>query len=381
MSITKFYLFISSLIFSLVANSALYPGEKLMDAANAQTLVYFSKGNPSKPLVIFIPGDSHLARISYGYPNGKKQDFLSYWLNRKGYSFLGVSYPLENPVYSQIYPNFTIQDWGEQVIEIAQKIIKENKLSNNIIILGWSMGGSIEQTVASAAKKRRLKLELFIGLAAVPPLPYVMQSGPYETKTMRTNHLADRTALFPVFTQLLDEQDHYNRHIIIPQSIYLSQFIGHIPAAIAAEGYNYQNGQLIKNVQQTLKDGGVFNFADTPWIALIEDDSPTTAKISLIDPAAWNFIRTEMIYSHYLKGNDLNKLTPEQWSKLAHLIDETPDYLKQNVHGNHFFFVGEKGASATANKIEELESRVKKIRGQIQNITSEHFTSKITNNY
>lgn len=379
MSIVKICLFISSLILVSAANSALYPGERLMNAANAQTLVYFSKGNPSKPLVIFIPGDSHLARISYGYPNGKKQDFLGYWLTKKGYSFLAVSYPLENSVYSKVYPNFSIEDWGEQIVDVAQKIIKENQLSNSIIILGWSMGGSIEQTVAAAAKERGLKLELFIGLAAVPPLPYVMQSGPYETKTMRANHLADRTALFPVFTQLLDEQDRYNQHTIIPQSIYLSQFVGHIPAAIAAEGYSYQNGQLIKNVQQTLKDSGVFNFANTPWIALIEDDSPTTAKISLIDPAAWDFIRTEMIYNHYLKGNDLNKLTPEQWSRLAHLIDETPDYLKLNVHGNHFFFVGEKGASATADKIEELESRVKKISGQIQNITSDPFRTKITN--
>ncbi|KTD36641.1 Alpha/beta hydrolase family protein [Legionella nautarum] len=379
MSIVKIYLLISSLILISAANSALYPGERLMNAANAQTLVYFSKGNPSKPLVIFIPGDSHLARISYGYQNGKKQDFLDYWLTKKGYSFLAVSYPLENSVYSKVYPNFSIQDWGEQIVDVAQKIIKENQLSNSIIILGWSMGGSIEQTVAAAAKERGLKLELFIGLAAVPPLPYVMQSGPYETKTMRANHLADRTALFPVFTQLLDEQDRYNQHTIIPQSIYLSQFVGHIPAAIAAEGYSYQNGQLIKNVQQTLKDGGVFNFANTPWIALIEDDSPTTAKISLIDPAAWDFIRTEMIYNHYLKGNDLNKLTPEQWSRLAHLIDETPDYLKLNVHGNHFFFVGEKGASATADKIEELESRVKKISGQIENITSDPFRTKITN--
>jgi pimeloyl-ACP methyl ester carboxylesterase len=379
MSIVKICLFISSLMLISAANSALYPGERLIDAENAQTLVYFSKGNPSKPLVIFIPGDSHLARISYGYPDGKKQDFLSYWLNKKGYSFLGVSYPLENSVYSKVYPNFSIQDWGEQIVDVAQQIIRENQLSNNIIILGWSMGGSIEQTVAAAAKKRGLNLELFIGLAAVPPLPYVMQSGPYETKTMRANHLADRTALFPVFTQLLEEQDRYNQHTIIPQSIYSSQFIGHIPAAIAAEGYAYQNGQLIKNVQKTLKDGGVFNFANTPWIALIEDDSPTTAKISLIDPAAWDFIRTEMIYKHYLKDSDLNKLTPEQWSKLAHLIDETPDYLKLSVHGNHFFFVGEKGASATADKIEELESRVKNISGQIQNITSKHFKTKITN--
>lgn len=229
------------------------------------------------------------------------------------------------------------------------------------------------------SKKYGLNVELFIGLAAVPPLPYVMQPGPYETNTLRANHLADRTALFPVFAQMLEEQNRYNGHVIIPQSIYLSQFIGHIPAAIAAEGYVYQNGQLKKNVQQTLNDGGVFNFASTPWIGLIEDDSPTTAKISLIDPAAWNFLRSEMIYNHYIKGNNLKKLSSEQWAKLVHLIDKTPDYLKLHVHGNHFFFVGIRGASASADKIEELETRVKGIRKQFQNIIPEHFVTKISN--
>lgn len=363
-----FCLFIFFLSLIVPAQAALYPGETLMEAAGAQSLVYFSKGDLSKPLIIFIPGDSHLARISYGFPGGKPQDFLGYWLNKKGYPFLGLSYPLDNPVYSKLYPEFSIQQWGEQVAEIAKKFINENKLTNRIVILGWSMGGSIEEAVTAAAEKRGLKVDLFIGLAAVPPLPYMMQSGPFETNIMRPNHLANRSALIPIFLQLLEKQNSYNQHVIIPKSVYLSQFIGDIPAEIAAEGYSYQDGQLVKNIQHTLSDGGVFNFNETPLIALIEDDSPTTAKISLIDPAGWNFIRAEMIYSHYLKNKDLSKLTQQQWNEVIHLVDKIPQIFKLTVHGNHFFFVGEKGAAESANKIEELLSRSQQIQDQIKNM-------------
>lgn len=363
-----FCLFIVSFTLIYPVNAALYPGETLMEAAGAQTLVYFSKADPTKPLMIFIPGDSHLARISYGYPGGKKQDFLSNSLNKKGYSFLGISYPLDNPVYSKVYPQFSIQDWGEQIVEVAQKIILKNNLSKKIVVLGWSMGGSIEQTLTASAKKHGLEVELFIGLSAVPPLPYVMQSGPFDTNIMRPNHLADRSALYPVFTSLLAEQNSYNQHLIIPKSIYLSEFLGHIPAAIAAEGYAYQNGHLLKNIPRTLKDGGVFNFSNTPWIGLIEDDSPTTAKISLIDPAGWNFLRIEMIYSQYLKNKDLTKLSPQKWSELSRLIDNMPHIFNLTVHGNHFFFVGEKGASDSADRVEELLLKVHEIKRQFKNL-------------
>ncbi|WP_058524594.1 hypothetical protein [Legionella birminghamensis] len=77
-------------------------------------------------MVVFVPGDSHLARISYGFPKGNEKDFLAYWLNKEGYSFLGISYPLENPVYTQVYPKFSIHDWGDS--GEYQKVIGESRV-------------------------------------------------------------------------------------------------------------------------------------------------------------------------------------------------------------------------------------------------------------
>ncbi|MFC3908047.1 hypothetical protein ACFORL_03000 [Legionella dresdenensis] len=359
------------IILMLITHSVfaqLYPHERIMHAAGAESLVYFQSADKTKPMIIFIPGDGHLARIFYGYPQGNPADFLNYWIHKKGYPFLALSYPSDNQVFNRIYPAFTISQWGEQIAAIAKKIIDENKLTNKIIIAGWSMGGAVEQTVSQAAQKQGLEIELFIGLSAVPPLPYVMQSGAFDVNTKRINNLADRSKLFPLCFEMLTEQSKDNGHAIVSYDIYRSQFTGNIPAALAAEGYWFKQGQIRKNIPLVIEDSGIFDFATTPWIALIVDDSPTTAKISLIDPYAWSFLRAEMINKNYLQKIEPSKLAPAQWQQLRTLVNNLPDYLKITVHGNHFFFVGEKGAKATADAIETLSGRVRAVKQQLEKL-------------
>jgi hypothetical protein len=368
--VTKFNIRICLLILliyslSVKATVPLYPGEKLLTINGTQTLTKFIKGDPNKPLIIFVPGNSHLARIGYGYPSGNPKDFLSYWLHKKGYSFLGISYPIDNPVYSKVYPAFSIKDWGNQVAEAAKQIINENKLSHHIIVLGWSMGGSIENTVNVAAKQKGLVIDLFIGLSATPPLPYIMQSGPFKVDKMLPNGLADRRPLYPWFVQAIEDQNKLNHRVIIPSNIYLTEFLGNIPIAIGAEGYHYKNGKFIYDIMKTLEDGGVFKFKDTPWIALIRDDSPLLMNISFIDPFFWDFLRMQMVYQIYLAQIDLFKLSSRRWNQLKEIIDKLPNELISTVHGNHFFFVGEKGAMDTADKIDLLLSKTKHLKDTI----------------
>ncbi|KTC78183.1 alpha/beta hydrolase family protein [Legionella brunensis] len=362
----KLFFLLAFLFSNSFAAAALYPGEYLDNIQDKEVLVQFIQGEPDKPLVIFVPGDSHLARIAYGYPGGKPQDFLSYWLNKRGYSFAGVSYPLANPVYNKVYPQFNLQDWGQQIVQVALKLIKQNKkLPRRIIVLGWSMGGSIEGTVAQAAKQHDLEIEAFIGLAAVPPLPYIMQSGPFNADAIRSDHLAERNALYPWFIDQLLEQNRYNEHEIIPEKIYLSEFIGSIPTALTASGYHYKEKRFVRDIPRTVKEGNVFNFADTPWIALIVDDSPIDAKISLVDPATWNFLRLEMINHHYLTNSHLSMMTPIAWKRLTFLLNSLAQELTLTVHGNHFFFVGEKGAKETAESIDFLLARLTKVKKKL----------------
>ncbi len=367
----NFFVFLLFLILyplSAKTSALLYPGEKLLTINGTQTLTKFIKGDSNKPLIIFVPGNSHLARIGYGYPSGYPKDFLSYWLHQKGYSFLGISYPIDNPVYAKVYPAFSIKNWGNQVAEAAKQIINENKLSHHIIVVGWSMGGSIEKTVNVAAKQKGLIVDLFIGLSAVPPLPYIMQPGPFKVDKMLPNGLADRRQLYPWFIHVIEDQNKLNHHVIIPTNIYLTQFLGNIPIAIGAEGYHYQNGKFVYDIAKTLEDGGVFKFKDTPWIALIRDDSSLLMNISFIDPSFWNFLRMEMIYQVYLVQVDLSKLSSLRWNQLKKIIDKLPNELISTVHGNHFFFVGEKGAMDTADKIDMFHLKTKLIKDSITEV-------------
>ncbi|MBL7481287.1 hypothetical protein [Legionella bononiensis] len=350
------------------SQNTLFPGEKIIKVNGVESLVYFSPGDSNKPLLVFIPGDSHLARIAYGYPAGNPKNFLAYWLKKEGYPFLALSYPLKNAVYSQVYPDFTIQDWGEQAATIISQTITDHQLKKKFIILGWSMGGSIENRLTQSAHQKGLDVQLFIGLASMPPLPFIMQKGQYDTNIISKQGLADRRPVIPLFYQLVQAQEHDQGEIIIPKKIYEEEFVGDIPAALSAEGYWHQGNKIISNTDATLKDAAVLDFSTTPWIALLVDTDPGTAKISLIDPASWYLLRSEMIYARYLKGKIPDDISPQRWQAITDLINSLYTQLTLSINGNHFFFIGEKGAQETAEKITILIQRVEQVKSKLNQL-------------
>jgi hypothetical protein len=349
------------------AQNNLYKDEQLIEVNHIQTLYKFINGDKSKPLIIFVPGAAHLARISYGFPNGKEDDFLSYWLHKKGYPFLGISYPTDNPVYTKIYPSFTIRDWGNQVATLAKKIIDQNNLSQHVVILGWSMGGNIEESVGEAFEKKHISIDSFIGLSAVTPISYLGQKilGLKGNK-MLPNQLLDERNFFNLFADAIEEQNKYNGHEIIPRKLYLAEFIGNIPVALAGQGYYFTKNKFEFNVKKDFYDSGVFDFESTPWICLINDDSPGIPRITLIDPNAWNFIRSEMLYAQYISKIDISK-NLDKYIITSRLLNQVPQYLSENVHGNHFFFVGKKGAHETEEKIELMLQHVNEMKHKFYN--------------
>lgn len=44
---------------------SLYPGEGILTGAGFPALAKFEKGDGLRPLVVFVPGSAHLARIAY----------------------------------------------------------------------------------------------------------------------------------------------------------------------------------------------------------------------------------------------------------------------------------------------------------------------------
>lgn len=372
----KFFTFLLINMFSFCVVNAedkingvgkLYDGEQIVEINKVQTLYKFINADAVtetsahaavKPLIIFIPGAAHLARISYGFPEGKEDDFLSYWLYKKGYPFLAVSYPTDNPVYTKSYPEFNIKEWGDQVATLAKQIITQNHLSKHVVVLGWSMGGNIEESIQESFEKQHVTLDSFIGLSAVSPLSYVGQKikNNSEQKIL-PNKLLDESNYFGFFIQLLDEQNQYNNHEIIPAKIYTEQFLGNIPVALQGQGYYLEKNKFEFNLQKYLDDSGAMKFEHTPWIGLINDDALSLPKLTLIDPASWDFLRSEMLYHQYISYMNIDS-DPSKFAVVKRILSQIPQHFSETVHGNHFFFVGKKGARDTAQKIEIIMQHI-----------------------
>jgi hypothetical protein len=339
------------------AGPLLYEGEKLVEINKVQTLYKFIPGDVNKPLIIFVPGSAHLARISYGYAGCKEEDFLSYWFHKKGYSFLGVSYPTDNAVYTKIYPFFSIKDWGKQVASLARNMVDENHLSTHIVVLGWSMAGNIEESVQEALSNQHLILDAFIGLSAVQPLNSVLPNPEYGPDKILPNYLLERKSAANLYLKMLAEQNTYNGHEIIPVKIYLNDVVGNYPVALHADGYRLNKNTFEFNQQKTFEDTGVFDYAHTPWIGLINDDATDLVKIALIDPSGWSFLRNEMLFHQYVSYMSIEK-NPNKYAVVKRMLGQIPQHFSDTVHGNHFFFVGKKGARETAQKVEILMQRI-----------------------
>src|SRR3990167_731286 len=148
------FCFLSGTAFAKTA--ILYPGEKIKNTFGYPNLVKFINADKNKPLIIFIPGNSHLARISYGFPGCNQDDFLAYWFHKNGYPFLAISYPLGNSVFQKNYPSYSIDDWSKSIAEIARQTIEKNNLSKNIVVVAWSMGGELAQRINTHAKNKNI---------------------------------------------------------------------------------------------------------------------------------------------------------------------------------------------------------------------------------
>ena len=352
----------SSISFSLIANSSLYPGEKILTANGYPALVKFIKGSPKKPTVVFIPGFAHLARISYGYPTGNPKNFLSYWLNKKGYSFLGISYPLDNPVFSDVYPAFNHEDWGKQAADITKMYIKNNNLSNKVIIIGWSMGGGIAPTFNIAAEKTGIEVDFFIGLSSDPAIPELYPPSIIKDIKMAKNYLINTKDTYPGFIKAIELQGKLNNSDIIPVEIYKKQFLGNIPVCLFGSALRYKNNKWTTDIAEALSTSKSLDLPEYPFTTSIRNygmyASQLAANAAILNQSSWGFIIPRKIFYLYTKDTDFNNLSPGYIAELDQVTNNSLQNLTEKVYGTHFFFIGEFGAKATAIAVGELEIKM-----------------------
>ena len=352
----------------------LYKGEEIKRAAGFPAISKFVAGNPEKPLIVFVPGAHHTARVFYGGHEGyRKDDFVAYWLNQKGYNVLALSYPIatKGKAIKTNHPDFKIRDWGKQVAALTDDTVQKHNLSNQVIVVGWSMGGKIVQSVheAMVKKHKNLNLDFYVALTATPPIPGLIVLTK-KFPMLKDSGYANRRDKYKGWYQQIAAQGQANGHSIVSKSVYDKDYVGDIAINLQGYGEQYRKGKFVMDQLATQDDGQPFNFGNFPLIGVIAPDGRGDRRHALTDKGAWGIYNVNTIYKRYLSANkiDVKTLSDAQWEELLHIARNIDDELFMSVNGNHFFFMGRKGASLTADAIEKLQIRVSSVKRRLSHV-------------
>lgn len=341
-----------------MAPRPIFPGEELRAAAGYPAVARFEKGAPGRPLVVFVTGGGVLARIAYGHPDGQAEDFLAHWLVRAGYAFLGLSYPIGHGVFGEAHPAFTVRDWAAQTAEIVHVVVAEQALPPKVLVLAWSMAGRIVERLNAALRDRDLTLELFVAMAATPPLPNLLPA--LDRLTPDPRGLADGSAsFFPWLLRCLHGQNELAGRSVIAEDAFLGLYTGNFPINLAATALRYRDGRFVPDPLADDADTGGRNMVGLPPIAVITHDSALDAGHALTDHANWSLHLVQALVAGRLSEPPaaFTALPQERWANIVELVRSAPDMLTVTVPGNHLFFVGAAGAGATVKALRLLHDR------------------------
>lgn len=337
--------------------------EKLTNIANYPALTYFKLGDKAKNLVIFVTGGYNLARVAYGMPSLAKSDFLAYWFQKKGYSFLGLSYPLDHETFTETYPEFSILDWAKKIVSAAKLEIKNNNLPKTFIMLGWSMAGKSISQVNKIAKSSDLTC-IYVSLASSPPLNGLISANFFDEliKKPTKKGLSSKAPLIPWFLLQLHEQNELNDRVIIDDDIYINSMLGDLSINLHSTNMRFNNGIFEGDVAATLSDTNAMDYASFPMTGLIYGDSRLDYLNTLFNQFDWSPMLSRAIYNQLTKNMPIDSLSPQQWECFMSLINNTPRLLSRQIKGSHLFFLGKKGAKKTVLHVESLLKCITKIR-------------------
>ena len=349
--------------------AATLPGEELRDAAGFPALILFRKGASGQPLVVFVTGGGVLARIAYGPGGAPPTAFLAHWLVAAGYSFLGVSYPLGNAVFPGTHPEFSVQDWAAQTAELAAAVVDEQGLARRVVVLGWSMAGRIAGPLNLRLQERGLAVELFVAIAATPPVPNLLPGLDHLRPT--ASGLADASASFlPWLLQCLHVQNELSGAELISDARFLADYAGAFPVNLAATALRYRDGRFVPDQDADCADTGVWDYASFPALAVMTHDSVVDARHALSDRANWSLHMTQSLGARRLWGGGVNlaKLPATSFAALCDLMSSVPERLSARIPGTHLFFVGEVGARATVHALDELRARERELNATLDRL-------------
>jgi len=351
--------------------SSLFDGEEIRNGSGYPSLIRFFEGEANKPLIVFFPGWSHLGRISYGFPGCDESQFLSHWITKKDYSFLATSYPIDHPVYDKVFPEFTLTDWAEMVAQIVEEIISEHGLTKEIICINWSAAGQVIRPFNVAINKRGINLKFTLGAEASPGLQFPSD----RTKGLRKTKkklVSAKSFLYDFFWEEIEDQSSLNGQELMDKKQYYKYFLGDIPIALSGANEFYVDGKFETNPLRSEIDKGFFSFAEYPMVAVISGKSKLVPYHPIVDRYTWGFLMVRKIYHGTIVSSQSKGavFTEPQLRNLLKFVDNLPNRLSKRVPGNHFVFLGKKGARAIANSLVKFDLEIDKINYDLSGILS-----------
>ena len=345
---------------------SLFPHEKIQVAGGYPCLTYFQNSKPELPLVVFVSGGPIMSRIAYGHSGGQSEDFLAYWIMKAGNPFLAVTHTMDHSIFPTTHPEFTIQDWGRQVAEVVGETVKQHKLYKEIIVIAFSAGGRLVEALSTALEPYEIKVEAFIALNALTPqLTLISQ----PKRGFQISPKGYAVASFdPVYGESLHIQESVNRRAIVNESTFKNDYIGNFPINVWESIYRYHREEFVPALEEGLNDSGAFAYFHYPLIGVITGDSSKDLRNTVMSSGVWGFYMTQSLYHQFFAytRKDFNTFSEHNWKKVLDTVTTFPQKLSAKIEGGYFFFLGEKGAKATAAKIYEQVEKIRAVRAELK---------------
>lgn len=345
----------------------LYPGEELASAAGYPALVRFEAGRRDLPLVVFVTGGGVLARVAYGPPSGRPEDFLCYWLHQAGFGSLALSYPIDlGSVFEATFPQFSMTDWAEQSAALIARFVDANDLDGNVIVLGWSMAGRIAEPLNAALKRRGKGIALFVSMAGATALPDMLP-GLDSLQPAPSGLAAIKGVYLDWLVQLLADQNRSAGHVVLDADTFTTEMAGDFPVALAASAMRLRNGTFVADAAADARDVGASQYSSFPPLALMTHASPIDARHALTDHAAWGFFITQQLCETHIfaRASALTAMPPAKWTRLVQHVSEAGGQMSVTLPGNHMFFIGEDGAKRTVAALKQLRQSAAVIAAEL----------------
>ncbi|MGA6160670.1 hypothetical protein ACPEIC_46010 [Stenotrophomonas sp. NPDC087984] len=327
--------------------------ERLATVGGREVLAYFQPGAEGRPLIVLVPGGGHLARVYYGHAGADGTEFLAHALGAKGFPMLVLSYPSSNEVFPHAHPDLTIGEWGQAAAAVTAQMAADQQLGSRVVLCGWSMGGRTAHPFTTAAQELGLHVNCFIAMAASAPM---LARGPFPSGIASLNadglwdYNADgvpgETAYRNWYRQATDPEE--GGGPIMTEQEYHRYYCGLHAVGLRGELQIFDGTSSVTNLHNYETASGHGRWEEFPLCAAISPTSRHDAKSSLTSHLRWPLVTLEKL------ARTLPESAADRWPEILRLAHQAPEILTRTVPRNHFFFLGRRGAHATAEAVAEL---------------------------